>query len=92
MGSFTYERTLWSWFNKNSMQHVQAVKLKDGGDRPWALIRGRRGWRGHKILRFISLGELIAGMFDHELETLIEKHDIPAMELLAMAADDGEAA
>lgn len=87
---FHYEKSLWRWFNKKAMQWLQVAKLKDGGSKPWLFIRGK-GSSTKRELRFETLGDLIAGMFEHELESLIEKHDIPAMELIAMAADDGEA-
>lgn len=88
---YSFDRTLWRWFNKKSMQWVQVVKLNDGGCKPWLLIRGRDTAR-RRDSTFPTLGDLIAALFEHELESLIEKEDIPAMELIAMAADEGEAA
>ena len=88
--SLYFEKSLWRWWVKKSMQWVQVVKVSNGGDRPWMLIRGKGSSR-RRDLRYETLGDLIAGMFEHELEALIEKEDIPAMELIAMAADDGEA-
>jgi len=73
------------------MQWVQVAKVRDGGERPWILVRGTRRCQGYRQDRFSTLGDLIAGLYEPELESLIEAHDIPAMELIAMAADDGEA-
>lgn len=89
--SWHYERSLWRWFNKRALQWVQVVKLADVSERPWMLIRATKGRQGFREIRFSTLGDLIAGLFEHELDSLIETHDIPAMELIAMAADDGEA-
>lgn len=86
-----YEKCLWRWFNKKAMQWLQVVKLKDAKIRPWLFVRGQGSPRERKI-QFATLGDLIAALFEPELESLIEKLDVPAMELIAMAADDGEAA
>jgi hypothetical protein len=85
-----YEKTMWRWFVKQSMHWVQIAKCREG-ERPWVLVRGTKGWRGYKRIQFESLGDAIAGLFDHELETLVEKEDLNPMEFLAMAADTGEA-
>jgi hypothetical protein len=90
--AFHYEKTLWSWFNKKSMLNVQIAKLRGEESQPWILVRGRKGLLGYKWFRFDCLGDAIAALYEHELDSLIEKYDIPAMELIAMAADSGEAA
>lgn len=86
------KRCHWSWFNKKSMLWIRVYKMVDTGDADrWALTRGNSREQGYKVLFFPTLGAVIAALYDHELDSLIEKLDVPAMLLIAMAADDGEA-
>lgn len=86
------ERMLWSWFDKRSMLWIRVYKMVNTGtsDR-WALARGNVGGQGYKVVFFPTLGDLIGGLYDHELDTLVERLDVPPMLLIAMAADEGEA-
>jgi len=86
----SYEKTLWAWFNKRAMQHMVIAK-RNGGNKPWLIVIGRQEQQGYRVRKFSSLGDLIAGLNDSELDSLLEYHDIPAMELIAMAVDDGTA-
>ena len=87
---FEFEKSMWRWWVKCSMQWVQIAKLRDGGERRWILLRGTKG-RKQRSERFTTLGDALAALFDHEMRALVEKEDMHAMEFLAMAADDGEA-
>lgn len=86
------ERCHWSWFNKKSMLWIRVYKMVDTGDADrWALTKGNIGEQGFKVTFFPSLGEVVRSLYDHEMDALIEKLDVPAMLLIAMCADDGEA-
>ena len=86
-----YQKTLWVWFNKKSMMRIHVSKIRDGGiERTWILTKGRRGQIGHRERSFSTLGDLIDGLHEGELDSLIEAKDLCAMEILAMAADTGE--
>ena len=90
-----YEKTMWRWFNKRAMEWVQIAKLHlrpgSASSRPWVLIRGTKGRRGHRQHTFETLGDAINALYDPELEALVESHDLNPMEFIAMAADEGEA-
>jgi len=86
---FDYEKTMWRWFVKCSMQWVQVAKIRNVDERAWIVLRGTKSMN-QRSARFSTLGDAIAALFDHEIRALLEQENMHAMEFIAMAADDGE--